>query len=159
MRPYCDNTQTPSAERVLSDEELIVLLDTLHQHQTEHRIDHEDNASTYEIGATKNGKERRVPISDSLQAVFDRIKALHGAYGGSQQESLQLRYRRIGEKEGRKPVKSRLSALLNTIARGGLEPLSQNKNPVKKGDLAHRHASVSNLYPTPILHFVNRLIK
>lgn len=123
VRPYCDNTERPSAERVLSDEELIALLDTLHQHQaeyplymadyaieicihaglrvgevaalrwdciadgelnirqSEHRVDHEDSASTYEIGATKNCKERRVPISDGLQAVFDRIKALHEAYG------------------------------------------------------------------------------
>lgn len=123
VRPYCDNTETPRAERVLSDAELIALLHTLHQHQaeyplymadyaieicihtglrvgevaalrwdciadgelnirqSEHRVDHEDSASTYEIGATKNGKERRVPISDGLQAVFDRIKALHDAYG------------------------------------------------------------------------------
>lgn len=123
VRPYCDNTERPSAERVLSDEELIALLDTLHQHQaeyplymadyaieicihaglrvgevaalrwdciadgelnirqSEHRVDHEDSASTYEIGATKNGKERRIAINDDLQEVFDRIKALHEAYG------------------------------------------------------------------------------
>lgn len=43
----------------------------LHIRQSEHRVDHNDGASTYEIGATKNGKERRIPISDSLQAVFD----------------------------------------------------------------------------------------
>lgn len=123
VRPYCDNTEKPSAERVLSDGELIALLHTLHQHQaeyplymadyaieicvhtglrvgevaalrwdciaggelhirqSEHRIDHDDHASTYEIGTTKNGKERRVPISDGLQAVFDRIRALHKAHG------------------------------------------------------------------------------
>lgn len=119
VRPYCDNTAKPSAERVLSDAELIALLDTIHQHQaeyplymadyaieicihtglrvgevaalrwdcikngelhikqSEHRIDHDDGASTYEIGATKNGKERRIAIGDDLQAVFDRIHLLH----------------------------------------------------------------------------------
>ena len=123
VRPYCDNTNKPSSERVLSDAELIALLNTLYQHQTmyplymadyaieicihtglrvgevaalrwdciengelyikqsEHRIDHEDRASTYEIGATKNSKERRVPISDSLQMVFDRIHILQEEHG------------------------------------------------------------------------------
>lgn len=123
VRPYCDNTEKPSAERILSDAEITLLLDRIHQHQedyplymadyaieiciytglrvgevaalrwdcikseelyikqSEHRIDHEDSASTYEIGATKNGKERRIPISDSLQAIFDRIKTLHKEYG------------------------------------------------------------------------------
>ncbi len=123
VRPYCDTTEKPSAERVLSDEELIALLHTLHQHQAEyplyladyaieiciytglrvgevaalrwdciaggelhirqaeHRVDHEDSASTYEIGATKNGKERRIAISDDLQEVFDRIRTLHEAHG------------------------------------------------------------------------------
>lgn len=123
VRPYCDTTEKPNAERVLSDAELIALLNTLHQHQaeyplymadyaieicihtglrvgevaalrwdciadgelricqSEHRVDHENSASTYEIGATKNGKERRVPISDGLQEVFDRVKALHKAHG------------------------------------------------------------------------------
>lgn len=123
VRPYCDNTEKPSAERVLSDTEITALLHTLHQHQaeyplymadyaieicvhtglrvgevaalrwdciaggelhirqSEHRIDHDDHASTYEIGTTKNGKERRVPISDGLQAVFDRIQTLHEAHG------------------------------------------------------------------------------
>ncbi|MBD5453570.1 MAG: tyrosine-type recombinase/integrase, partial [Lachnospiraceae bacterium] len=122
VRPYCDNTEKSSEERVLSDAELIALLNTLHQHQaeyplymadyaieicihtglrvgevaalrwdcsqngelyirqSEHRIDHEDSASTYEIGATKNGKERRIPISDGLQMVFDKIKLLHEKY-------------------------------------------------------------------------------
>ena len=120
--PYCDNTEISREERVLSDTELIMLLNTLHQHQaeyplymadyaieicihtglrvgevaalrwdcnqngelyirqSEHRIDHEDSASTYEIGATKNGKERRIPISDGLQMVFDKIKLLHEKY-------------------------------------------------------------------------------
>lgn len=123
VRPYCDNTEKPNAERVLTDAEITALLHTLHQHQaeyplymadyaieicihtglrvgevaalrwdciadgelhicqSEHRVDHEDSASTYEIGATKNGKERRVPISDGLQEVFDRIRALHKAHG------------------------------------------------------------------------------
>lgn len=53
----------------------------LHIRQSEHRVDHNDGASTYEIGATKNGKERRIPISDSLQAVFDRIRTLHEGHG------------------------------------------------------------------------------
>ncbi len=53
----------------------------LHIRQSEHRVDHEDSAITYEIGATKNGKERRIPINDSLQAVFDRIRTLHEAHG------------------------------------------------------------------------------
>lgn len=52
-----------------------------------------------------------------------------------------------------------ISTLLKVIARGGLEPLSQNKNPVKKGGSAHRHASVSNLYSKVILYFGNKLIK
>lgn len=123
VRPYCDTTEKPNAERVLSDAELIALLNALHQHQaeyplymadyaieicihtglrvgevaalrwdciadgelricqSEHRVDHEDSASTYEIGATKNGKERRIAISDDLQEVFDRIRTLHEAHG------------------------------------------------------------------------------
>ncbi len=32
--------------------------------ESEHRVDHDDSASTYEIDATKNGKERRIPIGD-----------------------------------------------------------------------------------------------
>lgn len=123
VRPYCDTTEKPNAERVLSDEELIALLNALHQHQaeyplymadyaieicihtglrvgevaalrwdciadgelrncqSEHRVNHENSASTYEIGATKNGKERRIAISDDLQEVFDRIRTLHEAHG------------------------------------------------------------------------------
>lgn len=118
VRPYCDNSAKPDAERVLSDAEVSALLERIHEHQadhplymadyaieicihtglrvgevaalrwdcikngelhirqSEHRVDHDDSASTYEIGATKNGKERRIPISDSLQAVFDRIHIL-----------------------------------------------------------------------------------
>ncbi len=63
-----------------------------------------------------------------------------------------------GQKESGKPVKSRLSALLKVIARGGLEPLSQNKNPVKKGGSAHRHASVFNLDSKPMSYIVKNLI-
>ncbi|MBD5513336.1 MAG: tyrosine-type recombinase/integrase [Lachnospiraceae bacterium] len=123
VRPYCDNTAKPDAERVLSDAEVTELLHTLHQHQTkyplymadyaieicvhtglrvgevaalrwdciengelhirqsEHRVDHDDSASTYEIGATKNGKERRIAIGSSLQAVFDRIHILQEENG------------------------------------------------------------------------------
>jgi len=123
VRPYCDNTTKPDAERVLSDDEVSALLHRIHEHQaeyplymadyaieiciyaglrvgevsalswncvesgelhirqSEHRIDHEDRASTYEIGATKNGKERRIPISDELQAVLDRIRTLQETYG------------------------------------------------------------------------------
>lgn len=123
VRPYCDTTEKPNAERVLSDEELIALLNTLHQHQaeyplymadyaieicihtglrvgevaalrwdciadgelricqSEHRGNNGNGASTYEIGATKNGKERRIAISDDLQEVFDRIRTLHEAHG------------------------------------------------------------------------------
>lgn len=51
-----------------------------------------------------------------------------------------------------------ISALLKVIARGGLEPLSQNRNPVKKGGSAHRRASVSNLYPKVMLYIVKKLI-
>lgn len=122
VRPYCNNTARPNAERVLTDTEITALLHTLHHHQaeyplymadyaieicihtglrvgevaalrwdciangelhirqSEHRVDHEDSASTYEIGATKNGKERRIPISDGLQAVFDKIRFLHEAH-------------------------------------------------------------------------------
>lgn len=45
--------------------------------ESEHRIYHDDGASTYEIGATKNRKNRRIAISDDLQEVFDRIRLLH----------------------------------------------------------------------------------
>ncbi|MCM1156510.1 MAG: tyrosine-type recombinase/integrase [Roseburia sp.] len=48
--------------------------------ESEHRIYQDDGTSTYEIGATKNGKIRRIPISDSLQAVFDRIRAIQAEY-------------------------------------------------------------------------------
>ena len=48
--------------------------------ESEHRIHHEGSASTYEIGATKNGKTRLVPICDNLQAVFDKIRAIHEKY-------------------------------------------------------------------------------
>lgn len=44
--------------------------------QSEHRIVHEDKADTYEIGLTKNGKERRVPIGNELDELFKRIKKL-----------------------------------------------------------------------------------
>lgn len=123
VRPYCDSTAKPDAERVLSDAEVSTLLECIHEHQvdhplymadyaieicihtglrvgevaalrwdciengelyikqSEHRIDHDDSASTYEIGATKNGKERRIPISSGLQAVFDRIHILQEEHG------------------------------------------------------------------------------
>lgn len=51
----------------------------------------------------------------------------------------------------------KVSGLLLSSGRG-LEPLSQNKNPVKKGGLAHRHASVCNLYAKLILDIVKNLI-
>lgn len=46
----------------------------LHITQSEHRIDH--ITSTYEIGLTKNSKERRVPISAELEKVFEKIRLL-----------------------------------------------------------------------------------
>lgn len=48
----------------------------LHITQSEHRIDHDDLPSTYEIGLTKNSKERRVPISAELEKVFEKIRLL-----------------------------------------------------------------------------------
>ncbi|MCM1047215.1 MAG: tyrosine-type recombinase/integrase [Clostridiales bacterium] len=48
--------------------------------ESEHRIYLDDGSSTYEIGATKNGKIRRVPINDDLQAVFDRIRSIQKEY-------------------------------------------------------------------------------
>ena len=49
-----------------------------------------------------------------------------------------------------------ISALLKVIAGGGLEPLPQNKNPVKKGGSAHRRDSVSNLYPKVVMYIVKK---
>lgn len=49
--------------------------------ESEHRISHPDGADTYEIGDTKNKKERRIPISDDLHKLLNRIQALHKENG------------------------------------------------------------------------------
>lgn len=49
--------------------------------ESEHRISHPDGADTYEIGDTKNKKERRIPISDDLQKLLNRIQTLHKENG------------------------------------------------------------------------------
>lgn len=48
----------------------------LHITQSEHRIVHEDGPDTYEIGLTKNQKERRVPIGKELEELLNRIQQL-----------------------------------------------------------------------------------
>lgn len=48
---------------------------------SEHRVDHKDSASTYELGKTKNGKVRRIPISKELHSVFQRIRNLQEENG------------------------------------------------------------------------------
>lgn len=48
---------------------------------SEHRIDHKDSASTYELGKTKNGKNRRIPISKELDTVLQRIRNLQEENG------------------------------------------------------------------------------
>lgn len=48
---------------------------------SEHRVDHKDSASTYELGQTKNGKVRRIPISKELNTVFQRIRNLQEENG------------------------------------------------------------------------------
>ena len=53
----------------------------LHITESEHRIDHEDAPSTYEVGKTKNKKERRVPINSELSKLLERIKLLQQENG------------------------------------------------------------------------------
>lgn len=53
----------------------------LHITQSEHRIDHKDTASTYEVGKTKNKKERRIPISNELNTLLKRIQLLQQENG------------------------------------------------------------------------------
>lgn len=53
----------------------------LHITQSEHRIDHKDTASTYEVGKTKNKKERRIPISNELHTLLKRIQLLQQENG------------------------------------------------------------------------------
>ncbi len=116
IRPYCDTSCKPSAERVLSDDEITSLLTALHKHQeaypsympdyaieiclytglrvgevvalrwdcirngelhitqSEHLVIHKDNSSSYELGPTKNAKERRIPISTELELLLGRIR-------------------------------------------------------------------------------------
>lgn len=49
--------------------------------QSEHRIAHENSPDTYEIGLTKNKKERRVPIGTELEELLNRIKKLQEENG------------------------------------------------------------------------------
>ena len=53
----------------------------LHITQSEHRIDHKDTASTYEVGKTKNKKERRIPISNELHTLLKRIQLVQQENG------------------------------------------------------------------------------
>lgn len=53
----------------------------LHITESEHRIDHKDAPSTYEIGETKNKKERRVPINAELAKLLERIKLIQQTNG------------------------------------------------------------------------------
>ncbi len=45
-------------------------------HSSEHRIYLENGSSVYEIGKTKNGKIRRVPISEELRTLLEKIRQL-----------------------------------------------------------------------------------
>ena len=49
--------------------------------QSEHRVDHKDASSTYEVGSTKNKKERKVPINDELSCLLERIKRIQQENG------------------------------------------------------------------------------
>ena len=53
----------------------------LHITQSEHRIVHEDGPDTYEIGLTKNQKERRIPIGKELEDLLNHIKFLQESNG------------------------------------------------------------------------------
>lgn len=53
----------------------------LHITQSEHRIAHEEGPDTYEIGLTKNQKERRVPIGKELDELLKHIKDLQDSNG------------------------------------------------------------------------------
>jgi len=53
----------------------------LHITQSEHRIVHDDKADTYEVGLTKNKKERKVPIGKELRELLNRIKHLQEENG------------------------------------------------------------------------------
>lgn len=53
----------------------------LHITQSEHRIVHDDKADTYEVGLTKNKKERKVPIGKELKELLNRIKRLQEENG------------------------------------------------------------------------------
>lgn len=55
----------------------------LHITQSEHRIVHDDKPDTYEIGPTKNKKERKVPIGKELKDLLNRIKHLQEENGTS----------------------------------------------------------------------------
>lgn len=45
-------------------------------HSSEHRVYHADKTCTYEIGKTKTGKVRRVPISHGLSTLLEQIRNL-----------------------------------------------------------------------------------
>ena len=48
---------------------------------SEHRMYHDDKASTYEIGKTKNGKKRKIPLSQGAMALLEQIRQLQDEYG------------------------------------------------------------------------------
>lgn len=53
----------------------------LHIDFSEHRLDYEDKSSEYIVGEPKNSKHRVYPITDEIQELLNRIKAIHTKYG------------------------------------------------------------------------------
>ncbi len=55
--------------------------DELSINYSEHRMDFDDKPCEYYIGEPKNGKCRPFPMSDEIQALLDRVKAVQTEHG------------------------------------------------------------------------------
>lgn len=54
--------------------------DFIHINYSEHRLDYSCKKSELEIGEPKNGKHRVIQMTDAIEGVFQKVKALEQVY-------------------------------------------------------------------------------